>query len=153
MLPYTPPTTGYPNYANALTRTKDCMVSDLMPHVTDFDAIVCAGDFHGVTLAAIAAAFMGKPLVIVCTHDHTDVVSHIEVIGEFDPRMRLLYVDDFFALGASLRRTLDYLNQSKPANVVATYEAQIRDYQAVEATPAGPRTVTGLDGVQRAIGA
>lgn len=111
----------------ALRESRNVLMTDLLPHVRKFEAIVCAWDSHGTALAAVAAAWLGKALVIVCTHAHEDVVSHIVTIGDFDPRMRLLCMcppDD--ANRASL---LAYLSQSAPANIVATYEAASRGYQ------------------------
>ena len=52
-------------------------------------------------------------------------------IGDVDPRMRFLYVDDFFSFGATLKHTFEYMNQSRPANIVATYEAVTREYTPV----------------------
>lgn len=125
---FIPPPDGY--YTSYLTSIKDTMIQDLMPHVNEWHAIVCAGDFHGMALGAIAAAMLGKPLALVCTHQHEEVVSHIVILGEqeFDPDGPLLYLDDMFTLGASLANTMAYLSQSRPANIVATYEAMKRRY-------------------------
>jgi phosphoribosylpyrophosphate synthetase len=102
-------------------------------HRDEFDAIVCAGDMHGVAIASAIAAQIDKPLMIVCTQQHDCCVSHIVMIGEVSPTMRFLYVDDMFAFGASLKHAFGYMNQSAPAKIVATYEAMTRTYAKVDA--------------------
>lgn len=131
---YSPPetsATGYPKVPSELAVTHDGICRDLIPHMSEFDAIVCAGDVHGIALAAIASAATWKPLMIICTHDHNCVVSHIVMIGEIHPEMRFLYVDDMFSFGASLKHVMDYMHQSEKANVVATYEYMTREYRRV----------------------
>lgn len=109
----------------------DHMTRDLMPHVKDFDAVACAGDFHGVALAAIAAAHLGKPLVIVCQRPHGDATPQVRSLGSFTPGQRLLYVDDFFCLGASWSHFSAWAQQHVPGSVVATYAAQVREYKSL----------------------
>ena len=109
---------------------------DLEPHLDEFDAIVCAGDMHGAPIAGAVAAMLNKPLMIVCTERHDCCVSHIVTIGDVHPSMRFLYVDDWFSFGASMRHTLDYMNQSAPANVTATYAAALREYKETAHEPA-----------------
>jgi orotate phosphoribosyltransferase len=101
---------------------------DLLPHEDEFDAIVCAGDMHGVAIASAIASVLERPLMIVCVRDHACVDSHIVTIGDVDPRMRFLYVDDWFSFGASKKRTFAYMNQSAKARIVATYAAATREY-------------------------
>lgn len=128
--------TGYPVTPSELAVAKDAMLADLIPHMHEFDAVACAGDFHGVALASLVAAGLYMPLVIVCqphhdvqpTETHQCVVSHIVMIGEFHPAMRVLYVDDMFSWGKSLKHVRDYVDQSEQANLVATYEYLTRKY-------------------------
>lgn len=133
--PYEPPkllpVSGLPAGAGpALTQAKTAMINDLLPHAHKVDAVICAGDFHGVALAAVAAARLCKPLGIVCASPHGTVASPLLAIGELPPRARLLYVDDFFCLGASLRHVLDWLARSGDGyELAATYAAQERSYQ------------------------
>lgn len=103
---------------------------DLNPHIDDFDAIVCAGDFHGVALSAAIAGFLHKPLMIIC-RDPRNTVSLIVPIGEVDFRdSRFLYVDDAFTFGRSLAEVFAYMDSSgTPAPVVATYEVTTREYK------------------------
>lgn len=132
------PVSGLPAGAPpALTAAKEAMTCDLTPHAHEFDAIVCAGDFHGVALAAVAAAKLSKTLVIVCKQAHGDSAPQVKALGEFRPEMRLLYVDDFFCLGASWRHVADWLARYGQATVVATYAAQVRDYRQVAPLPPG----------------
>lgn len=126
-----PSATGYPRSPSRLAVAKDAMCADLLPHIREFDAIVSAGDFHGMALGSVAAAALWKPLMLVCAKSHDDVVSHIVCIGDIHPEMRFLYLDDFFAFGASLAHVMAYMNQSKKANIVATYEYVTRDYQVI----------------------
>jgi orotate phosphoribosyltransferase len=127
---------------------------DLQAHSKEYDAIVTAGDMHGVAIGAAISALMNKPLMIVCTKAHKCCVSHIVMIGDITPDMRFLYVDDMFAFGASKRHVFDYakraakrrgrvfryMTQSEPCTIVATYEAMTRTYAKVNAseTPARP---------------
>jgi orotate phosphoribosyltransferase len=108
--------------------------TDIVKHNDEFDAIVCAGDMHGVAIASGIATLMGKPLMIVCTQAHDCCVSHIVMIGDALPTMRFLYVDDMFAFGHSLKHVFDYMNQSAPCAITATYEASTRTYAKVEAS-------------------
>lgn len=107
-------------------------VDDLADYVDEFDAIVVAGDHHGIAIGAIIAASTGKPLLIVCLSDHECVVSHITAIGECLPDMRYLYCDDFDLFGASRAKTFAYMNQSGKAPIVATYMATQRKYEVIE---------------------
>lgn len=136
MLHYTPPkpvnATGFPARPSDIATMKDQICADLIPHMSEFDAVVCAGDVHGVALSALAAAGTWKPLMIVCTHDHACVVSHIVMLGEIHPEMRFLYMDDMFAFGVSLAHVMEYMNRSAHANVIATYEFSTRDYRSLE---------------------
>jgi orotate phosphoribosyltransferase-like protein len=102
---------------------------DLRSHWDEFDAVVCAGDFHGVAMAAVVAAVLDKPLMIVC-RDPRNTVSLIVPVGALDfHRMRYLYVDDAFTFGESLAKVFAYLDSSgTPAPVVATYEVTTRTY-------------------------
>lgn len=102
---------------------------DLDPHRDEFDAVVCAGDFHGTALAAVIAAAFDKPLMIVC-RDPRNTVSLIVPIGDVDfHRTRFLYVDDAFTFGKSLREVFDYMDScGEPAPVVATYEVTTRKF-------------------------
>ncbi len=139
---------------NQLSEIVQNAADDLKPHLPGFDAIVCAGDMHGVAIAAGIAARINKPLMIVCTKNHKCCVSHIVMIGDITPGMRFLYVDDMFAFGASKRHVFDYskraakrrsrvfryMTQSAPCTIVGTYEAMTRTYAKVNAseTPARP---------------
>jgi orotate phosphoribosyltransferase len=139
---------------NPLSEIVQNASDDLREHFPAFDAIVSAGDMHGVAIAAGIAARLNKPLMIVCTKNHKCCVSHIVMIGEITPDMRFLYVDDMFAFGASKRHVFDYakraakrrgrvfryMTQSEPCTIVATYEAMTRTYAKVNAseTPARP---------------
>lgn len=109
------------------------IVDDLSAHTPEFDAIVVGGDMHAVAIGAVAAAALGKSLMTVCTCQHDCVVSHIVTIGDVDPRMRFLYMDDFYSFGATKRSTFDYMRQSDTPNIVATYQAITRDYVKVTA--------------------
>ena len=116
-------------------REKAC--ADLQEHEGEFDAIVCAGDMHGAAIGAVIAAELNLPLMIVCAKPHDDVISHIVTIGVVDPRMRFLYVDDFMPFGASWNYTsknamIQYMNQSRPANIVATYQAATGEYEMLK---------------------
>jgi adenine/guanine phosphoribosyltransferase-like PRPP-binding protein len=114
-----------------LSEIRQTALDDLSPHDEEFDAIVCAGDMHGVAIAANVASAFGVPLMIVCTQAHDCCVSHIVMIGDVTPTMRFLYVDDMFAFGASKRHVFDYMNQSAPCAIVGTYEAMTRAYSEV----------------------
>jgi hypothetical protein len=107
------------------------VVEDLADYVDDFDAIVVAGDHHGIAIGAIIAASTGKPLMIVGPEAHTCVVSHITTIGECLPSMRYLYCDDFDVFGASRAKTFAYMNQSGKAPIVAAYMATERKYEVI----------------------
>lgn len=118
--------------------------TDLTPHAETFDAIVCGGDHHGIAVAAVIASRLDKPLMIVCMSRHNCVVSHITCIGETLPSHRLLYVDDWFSMGATkrfvqraLRRRhhpFRYFAQSgEPVPIVATYAATTREYREITA--------------------
>lgn len=134
-LKYVPPEpslTGWPKQQPPLSAALDAMLTDLQPRMTEFDAVVTAGDHHGIALAATLAAALWKPLVIVCVSEHTDdVVSHITSIGDFHPGMRTLYVDDYTAYGASLAHTMAYMCQGGTPNVVGIYQATVRTYTPV----------------------
>lgn len=97
--------------------------SVFLAHCQDkFDAIVTAGDMHGVALGAALASDLNKPLMLICRGGHDCVQSHIVMIGDCTAYSRLLYVDDMFAGEASLHNVFEYMNQSRAANIVATYE-------------------------------
>lgn len=126
----------------ATTRTEAYF--DLLAHKEEFDAVVCGGDHHGIAVAAVIAAMLNKPLMIVCMSRHNCVVSHITCIGETLPSHRLLYVDDWFSMGATkrfvhraLRRKhhpFRYFAQSgEPVPIVATYAATTREYREITA--------------------
>lgn len=133
-VPPEPSLTGWPKVQPPLSAALDAMLADLQPQMTTFDAIVTAGDHHGVALAAALAAALWKPLVIVCVSPHADdVVSHITAIGDFHPGMRSLYVDDFVAYGASMAHTFAYMCQSGTPNIVGVYQATQRTYTSVTA--------------------
>jgi len=102
---------------------------DLWPHRAEFDAVVCAGDFHGMCLGAVIAAALDKPLMLVCRDREVPTQSLITTIGECRPDGRYLYVDDWFWGGASLRNVFAYMNQSARSPVVATYECNTRAYK------------------------
>lgn len=134
MFTYTPPkpsATGFAAYSE-LGLAQERMCVDLWPHITEFDGIVTAGDFHGVALGSLVSASLGKPLMIVCAQPHGEVVSHIVTIGDVHPDMRWLYVDDFCAFGASWAYVSGYLSLSEPANVVARYQYLKRQYSPLE---------------------
>jgi len=114
--------------ADTLQETVYGAMQDLCKHEDDYDAIVVAGDMHAVALGASISTLTGKPLMIVCTEHHDCVVSHIVTLGATRPYMRFLYVDDFFAYGASYRHTMDYMNQSARTSIVATYEVDTATY-------------------------
>jgi hypothetical protein len=116
---------------STLTVTARHAVLDLQPHFGEFDAVVVAGDHHGIAIGTVISALLDKPLMIVCPEGHGCVVSHITCIGNVTPDMRFLYADDFFAFGASRARVLGYMNQSEHAPVVATYAAARREYKLV----------------------
>ena len=124
---------------NPLTKVASDMMDDLLPHVSEFDAIVCGGDFHGLAIAAILSASLAKPLIAVCRRtDHGCVIQHSVCYGDIDPKMRFLYVDDFFTMGRTLATVFEYMNQTQgylpgypPANIVAAYEATTREYRKV----------------------
>jgi orotate phosphoribosyltransferase-like protein len=97
----------------------------------DFDAVVVGGDHHAIALGSLVANIMDKPLMIVCIADHECVDAHITCIGDVDPRMRFLYVDDFYSFGATKKRTFDYMNSSEEANIVATYSVIKREYERI----------------------
>jgi orotate phosphoribosyltransferase len=105
---------------------------DLSPHWGEFDAIVTAGDFHGVAMGAVIAALLNKPLMLVC-RDPRNTVSLIVPIGDIDFRkMRFLYVDDAFTFGKSLREVFDYMNScGERAPIAATYEVTTREYKEI----------------------
>jgi orotate phosphoribosyltransferase len=106
-------------------------MAELEPRLGDFDAIVCAGDMHGLALGAAISAFAGKPLMMVCRDPRTFTVSLINTFGDCKPRgQRYLYVDDWFTFGKTLREVFDYLDSSgEPAPVVATYEVNTRTWK------------------------
>jgi orotate phosphoribosyltransferase-like protein len=119
---------------NPLTEMVAGVCEDLEPHAGEFDAIVCAGDFHGVALAAVIASVFDKPLMMIC-RDPRNTQSLIVPIGDLDfHRMRYLYVDDAFTFGKSLRNVFDYVNScGEPAPITATYEVNTRKYKEVTA--------------------
>ena len=109
---------------DTLREIKDKAWADLRVHEREFDAIVCAGDFHGVAISAAIAADFGVPLMMICRDKQIPTQSLIVCIGDCAPDLRYLYVDDFFQFGHSLRAVFDYLDSSgNRAPVVATYEA------------------------------
>lgn len=128
-----------------LTDTQGQAYVDLVRHKDEFDAVVCGGDHHGIAMAAVIAAQFGKPLMIVCMERHRCVVSHITCIGETLPSHRLLYVDDWFSMGATKRHVLSRLRRRRaltrvfryfaqsgePVPVVATYAAVTREYKEI----------------------
>jgi hypothetical protein len=140
-LPFVPkrdPVSGLPGdyYAQYLTRAQEDISTDLgIPGIgacaRDFDAIACAGDFHGVALGAVAAAILEKPLVIAG-------VRQVVTVGGYVPGMSLCYVDDFFTLGASWPHTTRSLGPAA-ADITATYQAQVREYQRLRPSPGGER--------------
>jgi orotate phosphoribosyltransferase len=117
--------------AASLTEIVQRAWEDLTPRTGEFDAIVCAGDMHGTPIAGAIASVLEKPLMIVCTGSHDCCVSHIVTIGDVDPDMRFLYVDDFFKFGASRKHTLGYMNQSEHSPVVAAYAVAKRKYERI----------------------
>lgn len=121
-----------------LTQTAVDMHDDVIKHIDEFDAIVCGGDFHGLILGGLLSADTGKPLIAVCSDHHTCTVQHSVTYGDIDPRMRFLYVDDFFTMGRTLATVFEYMNQTckyvpdyPKANIVATYEATTREYKTL----------------------
>lgn len=114
-----------------LTQAIATIAEDLEPHVGEFDAVVTAGDMHGVALGAIIASMFDKPFMAICRDDHSCVVSHIVTFGDLDFRhMRYLYVDDAFTFGASLDYVFAYTDRSgTPAPITATYEVTTREYK------------------------
>ncbi len=127
-----------------LSDTAENAANDLARYAETFDAIVCGGDHHGIAVAAVIASRLNKPLMIVCMSRHNCVVSHITCIGECLPSHRLLYVDDWFSMGATkrfvhraLRRRnhpFRYFAQSgEPVPVVATYAATTRTFKEIPA--------------------
>lgn len=114
-----------PRYDQHLARCRHELFTDLSPHLGTFDALVCCcGSFRSLALASLAGASMGLPVVIVCDRPHDEVVSHIVTLGDFDPRMRLCYVD-------AAPAALEYMNQGGPARITATYGTQSRQFTAV----------------------
>jgi orotate phosphoribosyltransferase len=108
---------------DTLREIRDKAWADLRVHERDFDAIVCAGDFHGVAVSAAIASDFGVPLMMICRAPNLPTQSLIVTIGECTPDLRYLYIDDFFTFGHSLRSVFDYIDSSgTPAPVVATYE-------------------------------
>lgn len=115
---------------NPLTEMVAGACEDLEPHAGEFDAVVTAGDMHGVALGAVIASVFDKPLMLICRESHGCVQSHIVSIGECEPGQRYLYVDDYFVMGHSLRSVFDYLDSSgTPAPIVATYEVTTRTWR------------------------
>lgn len=114
---------------NPLTQAQFNAWHDLVPHEGEYDYIVCAGDFHGTALAGAIAAFLNKPLMIVCRDRDIPTQSLIVTIGDCDPKGRALYIDDFAEFGASLKAVFAYMNQSAKAPVVATYMCTTRTYK------------------------
>jgi hypothetical protein len=110
---------------------------DLCKHEDDYDAIVVAGDAHAISLGASISTLTGKPLMIVYPDGHDCAVSVIVTIGAVSPSQRFLYVDDYFAFGASKKHTTDfmlsYMNQSEHAPIVATYEVDTGTYKEIPA--------------------
>lgn len=106
-------------------------MNDLAEHDGEFDAIVAAGDMHGMALGAALAAATGKPYMMVCRNPHNFTVSLINTFGDCKPRgQRYLYVDDWFTFGRTLREVFDYLDSSgEPAPIVATYEVNTRTWK------------------------
>lgn len=131
--------------ADSLTRIQLRARRDLLAHADEFDAIVTAGDMHGISIGALVAAELDKPLMIVCTSQHECVVSHIVTIGDVTPDMRYLYVDDFFAFGHSLQHVFTYMNQSDHAPIVATYEACKYQYRRIDGATATGHATFGHD--------
>lgn len=115
---------------NPLTEMVAGVCEDLEPHAGDFDAVVAAGDFHGMALGAVVASVFDKPLMLVC-RDPRNTVSLIVPIGDCNFRsMRYLYVDDVFTFGKSLHEVFSYLDScGEPAPVVATYEVNTRTWK------------------------
>jgi hypothetical protein len=104
------------------------MISAFFGHDHEFDAIVVGGDHHAIAIGMVAAEVTDKPLMIVCQETHDCVMSHITTIGDVDPTMRFLYVDDFYSFGSTKAKTFAYMNQSEPAHIVATYQATTDTY-------------------------
>lgn len=123
------PRVPVPGSLSELARARDEIVADLLPSAPGYQAIVCAWDPRGTALAAIAAASLGKVLVIVHTAPLEHVVSHIVPIGDFDPRMKLL----FMCAGTPADDALSYMRQSEPCAIIATYDAHERAYLPLEA--------------------
>lgn len=114
-----------PGYDRYLSVRRSELFTDLSPRLGTFDALVCScGNFRTLALASLAGASMGVPLVIVCDRPHDEVVSHIVTLGDFDPRMRLCYVNGTAA-------ALEYMNQGAPANITATYGTESRQFTPV----------------------
>lgn len=121
-----------------LTRINRNVYTDVLPHDSEFDAVVCAGDFHAVAIATLVASQADKPLIAVCMEYHDCTVQHAVIYGTIKPGLRYLYVDDLFAFGRSLSTVFRYFRQCgddlkgyEPAQIVATYEATSRDYRTV----------------------
>jgi adenine/guanine phosphoribosyltransferase-like PRPP-binding protein len=142
-VPPTPTLTGWPSVPPELSVLKDQMVTDLAAHITEFDAVVCVNDPHGIALASVVAAALYKPLMIVCTHSHECRTSDIVCIGDTHPGMRFVYVDDFCAFGASWAVAREYFNQSATANVVAVYEAARRIFAPADTMTPPPLAGAG----------
>jgi hypothetical protein len=105
-------------------------LEDLAPHWDEFDAVVAAGDFHGMSLGAVISAALDKPFMMIC-RDPRNTVSLIVPIGDIDfHASRFLYTDDAFTFGKSLAEVFAYMDSSgTPAPVVATYEVNTRTWK------------------------
>jgi hypothetical protein len=107
---------------------RDTAFAALKEHASEFDAIVCGFDVHGLALGTLVAAELDMPLLIVC-RDHAGCsISHIVCIGNVDPDTRFCYVDDWAKFGATWSTVASYMCQSETPNIVATFMATKEKY-------------------------
>ncbi len=122
-----------PIVQRSLGQTVQDAIEDILPHVSEFDAVLVGGDMHAVAIGASLAVALGKPLTMVCSRKHACVVEHAVIFDDVRATDRYLYLDDLFRLGETKRFVFAKVNaMAHPEGIVATYEACFRSYKTVK---------------------
>lgn len=103
-------------------------VADLaIPHGDDkFNAVLCAGDMHGIAIASAVAMRLNLPLLVACSHQHDCVVQHSVTFGDIPMNAKFCYIDDFFMAGGSIRHAVSMVDRLSQARITYCYEASFR---------------------------
>lgn len=120
-----------------LAETVQNTVSDLLPHINEFDSIAVQGT-SGLVVGAPAAIQLNKTLVVVRKHGDNSHGSDGEVISARSTGRRVLFLDDFVSCGNTQARVEKGIESTREGRVTCRYEYTHRSFTdlQVELRPA-----------------